>query len=160
MVYEALCKSERSGIVFDGILWHMMVYDGMWWYMMVNEGEREGKPADFICIFDTSRRYMMVLTVVMGRSICSFSWNKIRHIFGRKSGHFEIVAINFIKFGIKRLKNCKLKTQFKSKWMKMHSKQTYISFYASYCEKMCQIVQTFLDKNLDTAQKYSFHNSV
>ena len=29
MVYEALWKSERSGIVFDGILWHMMVYDGM-----------------------------------------------------------------------------------------------------------------------------------
>ena len=50
--------------------------------MMVNEGEGKGKPAALICIFDTSRRYMMVVTVVMGRSICSFFWNKI-HPFSR-----------------------------------------------------------------------------
>ena len=48
--------------------------------MMVNEGEHEGKPAAFICILDTSRRYMMVLTVVIGRSFCSFSWNKIHPV--------------------------------------------------------------------------------
>ena len=57
----------------------MMVCDGM----MVNEGDGKGKPAALICIFDTSRRYMMVVTVVMGRSFCSFFWNKIHQTWLR-----------------------------------------------------------------------------
>ena len=54
--------------------------------MMVNEGDGKGKPAALICIFDTSRRYMMVVTVVMGRSICSLFWNKIHQNYGNASG--------------------------------------------------------------------------
>ena len=65
--------------------------------------------------------------------------SRIPDIFGRKSGHFQKVATNFRIFGIKRIKYGIFKTHINSKWIEINKKQAYASFYASYCDKTCQI---------------------
>ena len=64
---------------------------------------------------------------------------RIPNISGWKSGHFQIVAANLSRFGIKRLQHCGFMTKLNSKRINLRRKQAFVQYLASYCVKIPKI---------------------
>ena len=66
--------------------------------------------------------------------------SRIPDIFWRKSGHFQIIAVNLSIFDIKKLQHWWFMTQFNSKWRKLRRKHAFVQFCASYLGQI-QLIQ-------------------